>query len=173
MNSRVCHLRGLIKAGKQVDGMYFANGAHQGCFASMHWHQLVTALELNFGYFTEYWIENLLRYNAQHITSRIFKTLFNITNVLFWFASLHAVSCQLQLYSDELHTSHEMILHNFLIVMLSLLRLQIVINVWVHVKYGPINNPNHKGGVSTLNECNLISASCLHTNFEFNITSRD
>ena len=162
--------------------MYFANGAHQGCFASMHWHQLVTALELNFGYFTEYWIENLLRYdmeklttyfNAQHITSRIFKTLFNITNVLFWFASLHAVSCQLQLYSDELHTSHEMILHNFLIVMLSLLRLQIVINVWVHVKYGPINNPNHKGGVSTLNECNLISASCLHTNFEFNITSRN
>ena len=69
MNSRVCHLRGLIKAGKQVDGMYFANGAHQGCFASMHWHQLVTALELNFGYFTEYWIENLLRYDMEKLTT--------------------------------------------------------------------------------------------------------
>ena len=69
MNSRVCHLRGLIKAGKQVDGMYFANGAHQGCFASMHWHQLVTALELNFGYFTEYWIENLLRYGMAKLTT--------------------------------------------------------------------------------------------------------
>ena len=97
MNSRVCHLRGLIKAGKQVDGMYFANGAHQGCFASMHWHQLVTASELNFGYVAEYWNENLLRYdiakllmnvmaehfNAQHITSRIFKALFNIMNFPF------------------------------------------------------------------------------------------
>ena len=69
MNSRVCHLRGLIKAGKQVDGMYFANGAHQGCFASMHWHQLVTALELNFGYFAEYWIENLLRYDMAKLTT--------------------------------------------------------------------------------------------------------
>ena len=98
MNSRVCHLRGLIKAGKQVDGMYFANGAHQGCFASMHWHQLVTALELNFGYVTEYWkwksfkiwyckINNprtmAKHFNAQHITSRIFKALFNIMNFPF------------------------------------------------------------------------------------------
>ena len=69
MNSRVCHLRGLIKAGKQVDGMYFANGEHQGCFASMHWHQLVTALELNFGYVAEYWNENLLRYDIEKLTT--------------------------------------------------------------------------------------------------------
>ena len=67
----MCHLRGLIKAGKQVDGMYFANGVHQGCFASIHWHQLVTALELNFGYFTAYWIENLLRYGMTKLTRNI------------------------------------------------------------------------------------------------------